>query len=331
MRQVCTIKKALTAMPGHVGAQKSLTRLKDSDSQNIPADTNHYDRGGQVRDTMMVGVDTPLDLMVEDSKVFAAGTRFPIGKATMTIGRKSSNDIAVVNDDIASKVHAQVTRHGEHLSVEDMGSTNGTYVNGGRISGVVPVRSGDELRVGSTRFRCVHSDTSADTRERPAASAETQSSAQPKEGQAPRYASEAHSILGRVQGLRLRNEADPDRYSAPWQIWVFQVTDGRDEDGNRLPSVVVQMRGRSFEGIMEEGDEVEVRGRWRAGETMHTQEVYNRTKNVIVRAAASSGRGLTRALNSDRASSVGQIIGLIFALLILMFIAWVLITGFSTF
>ena len=174
-------RKALATKPEHVGAQKSLARLTDSDSQNAPADTNDYDRQSErLQETMIVELDTPVELVVEDSKIFTAGTRFPINKETTTIGRSSASDIDLVNDDTASRVHAQLTRHGEQLYVEDMGSTNGTYVNGERISSVVPLGLGDELRVGITSLWCVDSDASEDTRIRPAASTDMHSEARPE-------------------------------------------------------------------------------------------------------------------------------------------------------
>jgi hypothetical protein len=165
-------RKALSAKPGHVEAQKRLAQLNDLDSQKTTADIHDYDRQSErLQDTMIVGLDKPVELIVEDSKIFVAGTRFPIRKETTTIGRSSASDIDLVNDDTASRAHAQLTRLGEQLYVEDMGSTNGTYVNGERITGVVPLGLGDELRVGITSLRRVDSDASADTRIRPAASA----------------------------------------------------------------------------------------------------------------------------------------------------------------
>jgi FHA domain/Tetratricopeptide repeat len=174
-------RKALGTKPEHVGAQKGLARLTDSDPQSAPADTNDYDRQSErLQETMIVELDTPVELVVEDSKIFAAGTRFPIKKETTTIGRSSASDIDLVNDDTASRVHAQLTRHGEQLYVEDMGSTNGTYVNGERITDVVPLSLGDELRVGNTSLRRVDNDAPTDAYIRPPARADISTEAQPE-------------------------------------------------------------------------------------------------------------------------------------------------------
>ena len=92
-------------------------------------------------------------LVVEDSEVLAPNTRFPITSGTTSVGRSVSSDIVLKSDDYASGQHARFTRHGGLLYVEDIGSTNGTYVNGRKTEGVTPLRSGDRGQVGSTTFR----------------------------------------------------------------------------------------------------------------------------------------------------------------------------------
>jgi pSer/pThr/pTyr-binding forkhead associated (FHA) protein len=59
----------------------------------------------------------------------------------------------VVDDPFASTEHAVLTYRGRTWYVEDVGSTNGTYVNGARIDGVAPIGYGDEMHVGQVRFR----------------------------------------------------------------------------------------------------------------------------------------------------------------------------------
>jgi hypothetical protein len=92
-------------------------------------------------------------LVVEDSDVLAPNTRFPVMGGTISIGRSAASDIVLKNDDYASGRHARLTRHGGLLYVEDIDSTNGTYVNGRKAVGATPLRSGDRVRVGSTTFR----------------------------------------------------------------------------------------------------------------------------------------------------------------------------------
>jgi hypothetical protein len=93
------------------------------------------------------------ELVVEDSSVIAPRTRFPVKSETMSLGRSSASDIVLKSDDFASGRHAQLSRHGGLLYVEDTGSTNGTFVNGRKAVGATPLRPGDKVRVGSTTFR----------------------------------------------------------------------------------------------------------------------------------------------------------------------------------
>ena len=72
--------------------------------------------------------------------------------AITSLGRDVNNTI-VVEDPFASSEHAVLTYRGRTWYVEDVGSTNGTYVNGQRIDGVAPVGYGDDVQVGQVRFR----------------------------------------------------------------------------------------------------------------------------------------------------------------------------------
>ena len=93
------------------------------------------------------------EFVVEDSDILAPETRFEIGDGETSVGRSSTSTIVLRSDDYASGRHAQLTRHGGLLYVEDLGSTNGTFVNGRKTVGATPLRHGDTVRVGSTTFR----------------------------------------------------------------------------------------------------------------------------------------------------------------------------------
>jgi DNA-binding NtrC family response regulator len=65
----------------------------------------------------------------------------------LTVGRAKDATI-VVDSDRVSRIHARITRRGNDVTIEDAGSRNGTWVNGGAISGPRALRSGDEIVVG---------------------------------------------------------------------------------------------------------------------------------------------------------------------------------------
>ncbi len=74
---------------------------------------------------------------------------FEIGKDETTLGRDISNDI-VINDGETSRKHLRLLRDGAALSMEDLGSTNGTFHNGKRIAGITPLQNGDMISLGET-------------------------------------------------------------------------------------------------------------------------------------------------------------------------------------
>ncbi len=77
-----------------------------------------------------------------------AGEAFALGEEE-TIGRAPGCGIRL-DDTYVSQVHARLYRRDRRLFVEDLGSTNGTFVNGTRIGGPVRLRRGDRLQVGGT-------------------------------------------------------------------------------------------------------------------------------------------------------------------------------------
>ena len=80
-----------------------------------------------------------------------AGRSFDLD-AIVTMGRDVNNAI-VVEDPFASAEHAVLTYRGRSWYVEDLGSTNGTYVNGRAIGELSPLGYGDELSIGQVRLR----------------------------------------------------------------------------------------------------------------------------------------------------------------------------------
>jgi hypothetical protein len=80
----------------------------------------------------------------------AAGSNIAL-ENELVIGRSTPGLGSLGGDSEISRVHARVYHDPSgQLTVEDLGSTNGTFVNGNRIGGATPLRSGDQLRVGQT-------------------------------------------------------------------------------------------------------------------------------------------------------------------------------------
>jgi pSer/pThr/pTyr-binding forkhead associated (FHA) protein len=77
------------------------------------------------------------------------GAAFDLGPE-VTVGRAAGCQITLPDDTYVSTLHARVFQRDGQAFVEDLGSTNGTYVNGDRVTSAVPLRRGDRLQVGST-------------------------------------------------------------------------------------------------------------------------------------------------------------------------------------
>lgn len=74
---------------------------------------------------------------------------YELNKDIITLGRDITNDI-VINDPEVSRHHCRMTRGGGGYTLEDLGSTNGTFVNGQRLTGARPLAGGDMVGLGET-------------------------------------------------------------------------------------------------------------------------------------------------------------------------------------
>jgi len=92
-------------------------------------------------------------LVVEHSQSIEPGRAFELAAAPVTIGRAAENTIALPADDYASARHARIEPLRDGVWVVDLGSTNGTTLNGRRIDGRERLQEGDVVRVGGTELR----------------------------------------------------------------------------------------------------------------------------------------------------------------------------------
>jgi hypothetical protein len=89
-------------------------------------------------------------LVVQRSPSLEEGDEFPLNSAPVTVGRGGQNDLVLSGDEFASARHARIELRGDGVWVQDLDSTNGTFVNGSRVAGAQRLGGGDVLRVGET-------------------------------------------------------------------------------------------------------------------------------------------------------------------------------------
>jgi pSer/pThr/pTyr-binding forkhead associated (FHA) protein len=95
----------------------------------------------------------PGRLVVVRSRALPVGKAVEAGPVPTTIGRGDDNVLALDGDDFASGHHARVESGLDGTWVVDLGSTNGTFVNGERVEGRRRLHEGDLLQVGDTELR----------------------------------------------------------------------------------------------------------------------------------------------------------------------------------
>lgn len=91
--------------------------------------------------------DTQALLVVERGPVPAM--RFPLTAEQTTIGRSTGNTLVLADPEV-SRRHVRVVRRADGYAAEDIGSTNGTFVNGQRITHLTLLQDGDTIDLGDT-------------------------------------------------------------------------------------------------------------------------------------------------------------------------------------
>ena len=92
-------------------------------------------------------------LVVLKSDALDENTEFELDSKGISIGRGNPNDVRLDADEYASANHARVEPRRDGVWIEDIGSTNGTFVNGVRLSRPRKLAVGDLVRVGDTDLR----------------------------------------------------------------------------------------------------------------------------------------------------------------------------------
>ena len=110
---------------------------------------------------------------------------YELDKDVITLGRDITNDI-VINDPEVSRHHLRLTKGADGFNLEDLGSTNGTFVNGQRMTGVRPLNRGEMIGLGETvtlGYELVRDDAQAEQYAPPPQEPQQQAPPQPQQQQ----------------------------------------------------------------------------------------------------------------------------------------------------
>lgn len=130
-----------------------VARAVVAETRRIPAGGGNFTSSSRAnqRDGNTVG---PLQLLISEPKE-RAGETVPL-QDEVTIGRAPGCAVALPQDSYTSNLHARAFVQDGTAWVEDLNSTNGTFVNGQRISAATPLHRGDKLQVGRTVMEVSH-------------------------------------------------------------------------------------------------------------------------------------------------------------------------------
>jgi hypothetical protein len=92
-------------------------------------------------------------LVVLSSPALEEGETLSLDTHPLTVGRGAGNDVPLPEDEYASTRHARFEPRRDGVSLEDIGSTNGTFVNGIRLTRDRRLAPGDVVRIGETDLR----------------------------------------------------------------------------------------------------------------------------------------------------------------------------------
>jgi hypothetical protein len=130
---------------------------------------------------------------------------FELNMDSMSIGREATNDIVIQEAEL-SRNHARLSRRGATFLLEDLGSTNGTFVNRQRLSAPRMLNPGDEVGFGENVVLAFQGEGAAPTVAAPArGQASTRQPAPPPPAPQPQYAPQPQNAPAPVQAKKGRN------------------------------------------------------------------------------------------------------------------------------
>jgi hypothetical protein len=92
-------------------------------------------------------------LVVVRSPALDEGDELALDSSSLLLGRGARNDVNLAGDEYASSEHARIEPRRDGVWLEDIGSTNGTYLNGIRLTRPKRLTPGDIVRIGETELR----------------------------------------------------------------------------------------------------------------------------------------------------------------------------------
>jgi len=121
--------------------------VRSSAPAPVDGGTSMYD-AAEVFDSGANGLEPRL--LVERAPGHQSGVAYDIPDSGATLGR---GEVEIqIEDPFASSRHARISRQGPVLVIEDLGSTNGTYLNDQPLRGPQPLHPGDRIRIGDSEF-----------------------------------------------------------------------------------------------------------------------------------------------------------------------------------
>jgi hypothetical protein len=133
-----------------VARSSSRDLVTHDDSAVVSEDTGVRQPRERSGPDLRAGVEPRLEVVA--AMGHEPGSVFDLGNGGATLGRSANSDIEV-DDPFASSAHARIFPRGDFMYIEDVGSTNGTYLNGRQLRRAEQLKMADSIRIGDTEYR----------------------------------------------------------------------------------------------------------------------------------------------------------------------------------